>query len=386
MSIALKKKDISLVKKITAPDFSISTYSGPGAYSLLDIILKNQNFESIEFISENNQTEKDPAIILATAKFVMQNNKVYESIIAFDPNTRIVFIDRFDNLFGHSRYRESRLIGTIPFTESDESIILQLSLNGVSRPLLFLLDTGADGMAIRKGLADSLNLKINHVQTANVVGGKQQVEISSGNTVCLSDSITLTNQNIAIFEHVRNNTDGIIGLNLIKQFITQIDFDKKLIHFYSFGGDIKHTDSGRTIRVSMPNGLIMVSGVLNLTGKKEVAGNFVVDTGANYHLIAFSRFVRKNRLLLSGFKPESEGATTSLGHTTPVYYGKAAEFDLENGIIQTDMPVTLQASGSRESTDINTPDGSIGIQFFNKYNITINLLEREIHLVPRKLP
>ena len=383
LSIALKKKDIELAKKSFAPGFSISTSSAASAYDLLDIILKNRNFESIEFVSENKRIEKD-STILADAKIVMQDKQVYQSIIAFDRNARIIFIDYFDRLFGHSRYKKSQLVATLPFLQDEGSVILQIRLNDKSRRLSFLLDTGADGMAIRKNLADSLNLDISHAQTANVVGGQKQVEISSGNTVFLTDSVSLTNQNIAIFENVRDNIDGIIGLNLVKQYITQIDFDKKLIYLYSFG-DFGYADGGSVVEVGTQYGLISIPGILNLTGKKEIAGTFVIDTGASYHLIAFSHFVRKNRLLLSGFKPESSGSTISLGHATPVYNGKASEFVIGNGIMQADMPVTLQASTGKGQDDRKIPDGSVGIQFLNRYNLTIDLLKKEIYLIPRKI-
>lgn len=379
--IALKEKDAGSARKFLTVDFSISANSGSGAYNLLDIILKNQDFESIQFLSINKESD---SVILTNVRIVLQNKQEYQSIVAFDPQARIIFIDYFDRLFGHSRYRDSRLVGVLPFSQNGESIILHIKLNDKSRQLSFLFDTGADGMAIRKTLADSLGLKTSHTQTANVVGGQKQIEISSGNAVHLSDSIILSNQNIAIFEKVRDNTDGIIGLNLIKQYITRIDFDDKLLYLYSFG-DFKYPDEGSIMKVNTKQNLISIPGVLDLTGKKKVTGTFIVDTGANYYLIAFSRFVRKNRLLLSGFKPKSSGAITSLGHTTPVYNGIASEFSIGD-IKQVNMPVTLQASTGRVPDNSNFPDGSIGIQFFSRYNLTIDLLKKEIHLVPRKIP
>lgn len=55
----------------------------------------------------------------------------------------------------------------------------------------FLLDTGADGMAIRRSLADSIGLKVSHSQEASVVGGRKTVQISADNVLRLSDSLSL---------------------------------------------------------------------------------------------------------------------------------------------------------------------------------------------------
>ncbi|MDR1502085.1 MAG: retroviral-like aspartic protease family protein [Prevotella sp.] len=380
LSIALRDRNITLAGEIFAPCFSISTSTWPTSKSLLNTIRENLKFDSVELNTTDMEVKED--ITFAKVKFIMQEGQNQESIVAFDKENRILFIDYFDRLFGHSRYQESQLVHVLPFIFQGESIVLKLKLNNDSKSFTFLLDTGADGMAIKKELADSLNLKVDYVQKANVVGGQARVSISSGNTVHLSDSMKLSNQKIAIFEKIRHDVDGIIGLNLVKQYITEIDFDDKSIRLYSFG-DFQYARGCKIIKVSTPHNLILAPGALNLTGKKEVIGNFLVDTGANYHLIAFSAFVRKNRLLLSGFKPESQSTTVSLGHVTPVYNGKASGFSLIDGIMQNDMSVTLQASNGKDVTD-DHPDGSIGIRFWSQYNLIIDLLKKEILLFPRK--
>ena len=100
-------------------------------------------------------------------------------------------------------------------------------------------------------------------------------------------------------------------------------------------------------------------------------------------MIAFSRFVRQNRLLLSGFKPEGSGATVSLGHSTPVFYGHARSLKV-GSVVSKNVPVTLQASTGGDSSNHTDVDGSIGIQFFSDFNFTIDLLRKVVHLSPRK--
>jgi hypothetical protein len=100
--------------------------------------------------------------------------------------------------------------------------------------------------------------------------------------------------------------------------------------------------------------------------------------------MAFSPFVRSNRLLLSGgFKPERQSATVSMGITTPTYEGKAYEFALGTAVKQTDMPVSLQAS-SGNSTWKPDADGSAGVKLLSRYNFTINLPKNEVHFAPRQ--
>jgi predicted aspartyl protease len=376
----LKNKDIELTRKTFAEDVSISTEMGIGTNNLLETILQHVNFESVELLPGSMHASKDTLYV--DARFILQQGKPQESIIALDSENRILFIDYFDRLFGHSRYRAPSLVAVIPFRQEGQSVILSLKLNNSDHPMSFLLDTGANGMAIRKSLADSLSIKSDYAQRANIVGGHTQVNISTGNTVHLTDSLSLTQQNMAIFNEVRNNLDGIIGLNLIKKYITKIDFDSRKIYLYNFG-TFNYADSGTTIQVRMHRNLITIPSILNLTGKESVMANFLFDMGANYKLIVFSDFVRKNQLLQTGFQPESMGTTVSLGHSTPVYHGKAYELSIGD-IVSNNIPVTLQAASLDNSSQNNGIDGSIGVQFWAGYNLIIDLLRKEIHLIPRK--
>lgn len=380
-SAGLKAKDHTIVQKAVAPEFGIYTYTWPSAQSLLTQIWESQEICSLELSSERLYEEEGKFVV--DAVFTLSNQTRQNSKIGFNRDHKIVFVDYFDRLFGSSRYTESVRVATLPFENSESSIILTLQLNASQRPLRFLLDTGADGMAIRKTLADSLGLTVTHTQQAHVVGGQQQIEISKGNTVQLSESLVLNNQNIALFPRVRHQMDGIIGLNLIKRYITEINYDKSEISFYTFGNR-KYEKKDITLPVKTPYGLILMPGSINLTGDQVTGGNFIMDTGAAYYLILFSPFVYANSLLQSGFKPESQAQTVSLGISSLVYNGKCNELLLGDDFVDKNIPITLQA-GSKENSTIppSSPDGSLGVKFFSKFNFIIDLLKNEVHLIKR---
>ena len=338
----LKNKASELVRKTFSEDISISTAMGTGANNFLETILQNINFDSVELPSDAFDSfvaNADTACV--KVEFILQSNKRQKSIVAFDRENKIIFVDYFDRLFGHSRYAKSSLVALIPFRQEDGSIILTVRLNDNSRPLSFLLDTGADGMAIRKSLADSLGIKAGKAQDANIVGGRTRVNISSGNVLHLTDSLSLTDQNMAIFDKIRNNLDGIVGLNLVKGYITKINFDEQKIYLHSFG-DYRYEEGSITIPTVLKRSLIIIPSELSITDMESVLGNFLFDTGANYNLIAFGDFVQRNRLLQTGFKPEAMGTTVSLGHSSPVYHGKAYELRIGE-ISENNIPITLQS-------------------------------------------
>jgi predicted aspartyl protease len=341
-------------------------------------VLNKNLVENIDFVAMDT-AYNDIATVKARIKTA--DNSDSESLVAFDNNHKIVFIDYLDRLYGVSRYNASERKVVVPFEFDSAYIVVPLRLNDSDVVLRFLLDTGADGMAIRKTLSDSLNLLITSSQTADIVGGRMTIDISSGNTVHLTDSFALHNQRIAVFENIGHGLDGIIGLNIAMNYITSVDFDKKQIVLSTFG-DYKYDVKGEVIKIKNRYNVITLTGTLNIVGKEDVVGDFIFDSGAHYSVIAFSGFVRKNRLLLSGFKPEGQSSTVSMGHSTPVFEGKMHRFALSPNMVFTDIPVTLQASTSKND-DGKIPSGSIGIQLICNFNFTIDLLKKEIFFVSR---
>ena len=379
LETGLKEKDFERVSGTMSENVSISTNMGMGAHNLLRTILEHVDFESVRLLPDT--LPKSDGMECFKASFVTKQHGEQESVVAFDYAGKIAFIDYFDRLFGQSRYRQSLLVTEIPFRMIDNSIVLTLRLNDSDRNLSFLLDTGADGMAIRRSLADSLGIVSDYSRQASVVGGSAQVSISSGNSVYLTDSLTLVQQNIAVFDEVRHSMDGIIGLNLVKNYITEINFDRQKLFLYNFG-DLHYADTEMRLPFRMHGSLILVPSVLNLTGDGAQRAWFLFDTGANYKLIVFSDFVEAHQLLKSGFVPESFGTTVSLGHSTPVCHGTASEL-VVGEIVTPNVPVTLQMGDQNNPSFRNAIDGSLGVQFWAGYHITIDMLKKEIHLAPR---
>lgn len=272
----------------------------------------------------------------------------------------------------------------IPFENQNGSIILTVKINDFKRPLRLLFDTGADGMALSQSLADEIGLKITRENNASVVGGNTKIKISDGNKVQLGD-LQLDNMGIAIFPNLgRDHCDGIIGNTLLRRYLTYIDYDNSQIvlsKFEEFQPPVQTT----AIPIDLSSGVMLLPGQLEIVKGKSYAGHFVFDTGASYDLICFRPFVRQNRLLVSGFKPEFQAATVSMGTTSPTFYGKSYQFTIPSLQAVEKLPVTLMGgSGDNENWNPGA-DGSIGVRLLSRYNITINTAANQIYLSPNRL-
>ncbi|WP_165501204.1 retropepsin-like aspartic protease [Pedobacter psychrodurus] len=372
------QKSIDPVMENLSANFSIAAYSRPSTDRMLKAILEHYACDSLQLKSETKQNGNVQLIVLAFNK----GKAGKESFLYTDASYKLLYADIFDQLYGMNRYKKSVLIAKIPFEIQDGSIILTVKVNNSQRPLKLLFDTGADGMAITKALADSVGIKATRQQNTSVVGGNMQISVSEGNTIQL-DTFKLKNQSFAIFPEMHKGSDGIIGNSIAKNYITKVDFDKKELSLYNFG-DYEYQDQGKSVPVSVPAGLFIIPGEVSVMPGQENAGEFVFDTGAAYNLICFRPFVKKYKLLVSGFKPEYNGTTTSMGISTPTYSGRAAAFSFSNMPKLTNFPITLMAGGGQSESWNPGFDGSIGIRTIGRYNFTINLQKKEIHFSPNR--
>lgn len=379
MNQAFIEKHDSCLLNILSSDFYIGAYSWPASKEMLNGILQYINIDSIVLLSiRDTNTVK----ISSKAEVVIYNKgKSTTSEILFNKENKIVNFRYFSELYGYFKNKISSKKAELPFEYDSitNNIILRIKINDYSEELRFIFDSGADGIAISEQTANTIGIKSNSNNKTSVAGGKIDICIARENTIHLNDSIKLLNQNIAIFKHMEEGIDGLIGLNIPRKYITEINFDHNKMYLYS-PDEFTYT-SGLTIPITNPHSVTLVPATLNITGEKEVNGNFVLDTGADYYFIGFSKFVRKNKLLLSGFKPEDKSTNMSLGLQSIVYTGKAKSFSFDK-INIIDIPISLQTSTTNdENVD---EDGSIGIRLLNKYNIIINLPSQEINLTERK--
>ncbi len=372
-------KDHLPVRNSLTPDFSVATATFPAATAALDRIFQQYSYDSVYC---SDPQIKDGRVLLTF--YSRQEKDVVETYMHVDETGKIRYIDLFDRMFGMQRDATARHLITVPFEQVDGSIILQVKMNHFARPLRLLFDTGADGMAVSRALADSIGLQVSRSQQAKVVGGDMTVQVSGGNTIYL-DTFAIQNQGVAIFKDVvRPNLDGIIGNTLAKKFIVDIDYDRQQFSLYTFGS-FTYDTSGITVPVSIPHHNIEIPAQLQLTAKAEpVSGNYFFDTGADYYMIGFPPFVSTIRTASAGFKPDFVGTTQSMGIVTPTFNGNAGLFALSKELELHDMPVALMAATEENKHWQPGAAGSIGIKWISRYNFTINLADKKIHFTPNK--
>jgi len=380
----VKQLEQSFLQKTHAPirnqlsdGFSIAGNTQAGAIKHLDYILHSYPVVKIAYLS-TVEIENQQKISVQMTK---TDHTLVQTAIYTDSSGKILYVDLFDQLYGMDRYQKSRLRAKIPFENHNGSIILSVKINSFARPLRLLFDTGADGMAVSQVLAGEMGLKVTRENNASVVGGNMTIKVSDHNTIML-DTLVLQGQGIAIFPE-NQGTDGIIGNSLLKRFITQVDYDTQMLSLYDFG-DYQYENKGFSVPIKMPAGLLITPGNLSIIEGKAYDGQFVFDTGAAYSVICFRPFVRTNKLLVSGFKPEYQSTTASMGMVSPTFTGKSYAFGFSNLDPIPRLPVTLMAGSASNENWQPEFDGSVGVRLISRYNFTVNLQRNEIFFSPNQ--
>ncbi|MDI3319796.1 aspartyl protease family protein [Pinibacter soli] len=372
---SFQTRDASVYRLFLASDFSVGVYSRPSAEGVLQNIAEHFSLDSLRLKTMVTSGEKKRMVLQGFSE-----GKSIETAAWLNDRNELLYVDLFDQLCGVDKYQRSILKARIPFQMVNGFIVVTARLNQSSRPLRLMFDTGADGMALKKSVADSLGLVKSRRQNTSVVGASMEVSISSDNTLHL-DTLTIPKNNIALFESIGGGLDGILGNTLARRFITKVDFDKMVIELYNFG-NYAFEKEGTTVAVRLANGVPVVPGILKV-GTQEAGADFVFDTGAGYYLVGFGPFVENHQLLTSGFLPYSSGTTVSLGHASTSVTGDFDKLNLGSLELK-HFPGVLQVYETGDEKWAGDRAGSLGIKMLHRFNFTLDLGRQLVHFTPNK--
>ncbi|NIG52583.1 retropepsin-like aspartic protease [Chitinophaga sp. Cy-1792] len=371
---AIRNKSVELAKPLLSPDFHLGFYPAPYAYGMLDRAFRKDSLDKLSIKKE----ETIPGGKRVLVKYANVKQKAFETWIYLDTANKVEKIQYYDLLAGIDLDKPAALAAVIPFQYSRNRIVLTLTLNDSKKPLRFLFDTGADGMGIKKSVADEIGIFASRQQQASVVGASQQIGIASGITMHF-DTLSIPNNNSAIFPQFGDDLDGLFGANFLRNYITEIDFDKSEIRLYTIG-KFDYNTNAAIIPLDYSLGVPGIKSSVTLNSGRVLDGDFHFDTGAGYPLIIFGPSVNRNHLM-EGFKVESNSTTTSMGHSSPVVNGVFNGVDLNKWHIG-NFTGTMQAY--REGDEKWSPkgDGSFGIELISRFNWVINLADHKFSAVP----
>jgi hypothetical protein len=275
---------------------------------------------------------------------------------------------------------------TIPFELATRHIIVKVTINN-SRPLSFILDTGANVAIVRMATATELGLSLyGSVNTGGAGAGSQagqRVKDAKWSLVGLegfSQPVSLALPLPALPSALGRDVDGIIGAEFIRQFVLELDYEARTLTVRD-PRNFVYVGKGQTLPLEFTSNVhAIVKAVVTPTGGKPIDHRFHLDIGSGAALILHSPFVAEHKLLEPGSKTirtigMAGAGGTSFGRTGRVASLQIGPFTIEN-------PITIFSQDKAGSFADRDLAGNIGAQIARRFRTILDYGRRRIILEP----
>ena len=263
---------------------------------------------------------------------------------------------------------------TVPFELYGEHLFIKLTVNNSDQELDFIFDTG-DGLSVLSlETAEKLNIRSDKKVKETSAGGRVTGYLVKHNVIHL-DNIEI--KNVKLYETSLNHLeraigrkiDGIIGYDLLHNFVVEIDYDAMEFHIFNFS-DYKYSGDGTPINIKFKHAIPYVPGTVILNDGDILQGSFYLETGARTDLDFNTPFVNRKGLKDKVGKTYSYLVSGLSDHETVHTRGRVHAFSIA-GFTFNDLPVGL----SQELAGIQSDEemaGIIGNEILHRFNIVFD--------------
>src|SRR5262245_28459310 len=281
-----------------------------------------------------------------------------------------------------ARQQAGRAPVTIPFELTMRHVLVQVTVNK-SRPLAFILDTGASAAIIRMATATALGLRLEgEVRAGGAGAGTQQGRLVKNATWSLvglegfAQPVTLAIPLPELPTSLGREVDGIIGGEFIRQFVMALDYEARTITLhdrqsFTYAGD------GQVLPLTFtPNGDPVVDAAVTPIDGKPIDHRFLLDTGSGAALVLHSPFVAEHALPAPQQATISAIGAAGAGGRIVGRLGRVAA--LEIGRFRIDSPITMFAADKAGAFADATLAGNIGGQIVSRFRTILDYGRRHI--------
>lgn len=322
---------------------------------------------------------------------------------------------------------------TIPFELTNSRPVINVHINGVKKPLRFVVDTGSGMCVLSTGTAEALNIKpIAQGGLARAIGGGGRFDIVYGflNSLQMGE-VRIENVPVYIrhFHNQQESVDGYIGLSILAKYVTTVDYGtrqmtflrqpERIVHGRAFDDTGFQLNSNKAMpsTEALPSNSTLSTLPGNAAAKTprtspappappganrsyefpirstssgfwsssvvlegiEKPLNFIVDTGASISVVSqelartedMTRFEQKTRLRVFGAAGVTEDVTTLL--LPRVSFGDYTHANLSAAVL--DMSAINETSGFEQT-------GIIGGNVLRRFRVTFDFQRGLVRLDP----
>ena len=286
-------------------------------------------------------------------------------------------------------YADNKPLAKIPFTTNGKQTYIEIQVNGSDEKLCFAFDTGAGGTALDRNYLAVSNItltgeKEDMTTSVNVV----QVDISTNNKINANgfeiDNIKFYIESLS---HLTPSPDGkkvagIIGYDLMKNFVTYINHDENYIELYPKGTQLFPKTKEFPFYFYEEQLPAFHATIQTFSGKNYPV-RLVFDSGAGFTSNLSTNFIARHRLDKELPRviaiPVIGGAQSS---TSVNYLSSLKKFEFGDYAFS-HIPVNFSTSNSGASAT-DSIDGVIGFDLIKRFNVVLDYEHKFLKLIPNK--
>ena len=284
------------------------------------------------------------------------------------------------------RFSSGRSATGVPFDFVGNLILLKARVNN-SAPLWFIFDTGASSTVLDANQAKALAFKergrIAGTGTAGTAVASRVRGVSLGfQGVELTGRTLYTLPIDFISAALGLRVGGIIGNDIIREFVVEIDYASKTLNFYD-PSSYRYDGSGQIFPLFVGDeGNVFVNARVEIEGREPLTGKFEVDTGSTGSLTLNTPFVKKHRLL-SSITRSKQVKLGGVGGTAGAATARVRSIRL--GRFELSDPVVRFSQATKGDYASASFDGLLGGQIFSRFKVIVDLQRRRVMLEPNDL-
>ena len=278
-------------------------------------------------------------------------------------------------------------ITEIPFRLSGSHIFIDVQLNDSDKPLHFIFDTGASSTVISAENAKQLHLSSDGFSSVRSKKGPSIVYYSNRNQLRMGqltlDRVRLVHLPLDhLTKALEEKVDGIIGHDMLKHYVVQINYDQSTIALYEPGSFVPSYDY-QAYPFTLISGRPYIEGALTLHNGETYRGRFQLDNGSGSSITLYSPFVDKHRLSSKIGRTRTIYTMGFTGLVDRNYAGRLKSLDL--GWCQlTNIPIRLNQSAYYKKA-FKDGIGHIGNELLRRFNIVFDYQNQVSYWKPNQV-